>query len=110
MSQYSEIQKQELVKQYKNGRSVSDICEQYGISNSTIYNWIHLYADVKVSSGEILSAKKLLLLKQKIDKLIKELEIWKKSKCTDDAPLSKKLNAIESLYKEYGVHACCRVL
>jgi hypothetical protein len=40
-------------------------------------------------------------LGKKIRRLTKELEIWKKCKCTIDSSLPQKLEAIENIYEEY---------
>lgn len=40
MNKYSDEQKQEVIKRYANGESVSDIVSDYQIPRSTIYSWI----------------------------------------------------------------------
>ena len=40
MNKYSDEQKQEVIEQYANGESVSDIVADFQIPRSTIYSWI----------------------------------------------------------------------
>lgn len=107
---YTEMQKQQIVKLYSDGYRVTDLCSQNHIPHSTLYHWIHQYGEVKASNGEIITAHHLYLLKKRIQRLTVENEIWKKCNCTINSPLSQKLESIEKLYQEYGIHACCRVL
>ena len=107
---YTEEQKRKIVSEHQAGEKATDLCSEYNISKSTLYNWIQQYNEVKAENGEKITAHRLYLLEKRIDKLTKELEIWRRCKCTVDSPLPQKLEAIKSLYEEYGVHACCRVL
>ena len=107
---YTEEQKRKIVSEHQAGEKATDLCSEYNISKSTLYNWIQQYSEVKAENGEKITAHRLYLLEKRIDKLTKELEIWRRCKCTVDSPLPQKLEAIENLYEEYGVHACCRVL
>jgi transposase InsO family protein/transposase-like protein len=107
---YTEEQKRSIVREYHDSQKVIDLCDQYNLSKSTLYSWIHQYGEVKADNGEVITAHRVHLLEKRIGRLTKELEIWRKCKCTIDSPLAQKLKAIENLYEEYGVHACCRVL
>lgn len=107
---YSKIQQQQLVKLYSDGHNVTDLCNKYNIPRSTLYYWIHQYGEVKSSNGESITAQRLYLLEKRIQRLTIENEIWKKCDCTITSPLSQKLESIEKLYQEYGIHACYRVL
>ena len=95
--------------EYTDGRSVMDLCEEYQIPKSTIYHWIHQFSEIKTTNDTITS-RQVYLLQKRIKALEIENEIWRKSQCAINSPLDQKLAAIEQLYEEYGVHACCRVL
>jgi transposase-like protein len=107
---YSKIHQQQLVKLYSGGHNITNLCNKYNIPRSTLYHWIHQYGEVKASNRELITAQHLYLLEKRIQRLTIENEIWKKCDCTITSPLSQKLESIERLYEEYGVHACCRVL
>ncbi len=107
---YTKIQKQQMTKLYSDGHNVTYLCNKYDIPRSTLYHWIHQYGEVKASNGESITAQRLYLLEKRIQRLTIENEIWKKCDCTITSPLPQKLESIERLYQEYGVHACCRVL
>lgn len=44
---YNNSKKQELVSQYYNGKSVTEICQEHQISRSTFYSWIQAYRPVE---------------------------------------------------------------
>lgn len=48
-SQFSESQIIGILRCQDNGRSVSDICREYGISQATFYNWKSKYSGMEVS-------------------------------------------------------------
>lgn len=110
MTKYTETQKQELVKQYQDGISVSEICDTNNIPRSTFYYWIKQYKEIALVNKTNITPREVYLLKKRLKRLATENEIWRKCKCTIESSLSEKLEAINNLYKEYGVHACCRVL
>lgn len=91
-------------------QSVLSICQENSLSKSTLYNWIHLYSEIKTPKGKSLTSQQMAILERRIRRLEVELEVYKRSKCTVDSPLETKLAAIENLYQELGVRACCRVL
>ena len=40
---YSEEQKKEIVSRYMSGEKISSICEDTGVSKSTLYQWAKIY-------------------------------------------------------------------
>lgn len=110
MTKYTETQKHELVRQYENGISVSEICSTNNIPLSTFYYWIKQYKEITLVNKTNITPRQVYLLEKRLKRLTAENEIWRKCKCTINSTLSEKLEAIKNLYEEYGVHACCRVL
>ena len=71
--------KQEVVEKVKQGESVTDLSQQYGISNKTIYNWLKRRAESNISVLEYNKLKREnTLLKEIIGGLTIELEKTKK--------------------------------
>lgn len=102
---FTEGQKQSIVQEYTNGRSVMELCEEYQIPKSTIYHCFQRLKQptIPLQQGKYTYCKKIKALKI-------ENEIWRKSQCAINYPLDQKLASIGRLYEEYGVHACCHVL
>lgn len=48
-NKYSEVKIFEILKEYKSGVSVLEICRKHGISKSTLYKWRNKYQDMELS-------------------------------------------------------------
>jgi|TARA_Y100000389_G_scaffold115772_2_gene112950 putative transposase len=46
---YSEVKIFEILKEYKYGVNVLEICTKHGISKSTLYKWRNKYQDMELS-------------------------------------------------------------
>ncbi|MEG0385913.1 MAG: IS3 family transposase [Hydrogenoanaerobacterium sp.] len=102
--------KQKLIEQYKNGQSVTKLSGDFDIPKSTIYTWIHNFAEVKRPSGETCTPTQIYLLEKHIKKPETKLAIWEQSECAINSPLPQKFDAIMKLHKTYGVHSTCETL
>lgn len=49
-SKFTESQIVGILKQQESGRTVADICREYGISQATFFNWKSKYGGMDVSS------------------------------------------------------------
>ena len=49
-SKFNETKIVGILKQQESGRTVSDICREYGISQATFFNWKSKYGGMSVSS------------------------------------------------------------
>ncbi len=76
---YDEDYKKNIVKLIENGKSVSDIEREYGISRKNIYNWKYKYGKITTSTGETTSNDEIVKMKKKIQELEMENEILKKA-------------------------------
>ncbi len=65
---YDEEYKKNIVKLIENGKAISDIVREYGISRSLAYSWKKKYATIMASDGTI-------TCNDDIDKLKKELKV-----------------------------------
>lgn len=78
-NRYSEDFKQTIVELFKSGKSKSELSREYGVSRTSIDNWIKLYTEIKVDESEPISYKELLEIKKENQKLKQEAEILKKA-------------------------------
>lgn len=106
----SESEKLDLVDQYNTGKSIKDICGEYKISKSTLYNWIHEYSDIKTLTKNIVSPREYANLLRKLNRLEQENQIFKLSQCIPASPLSQKLEEIKCLSSQFPIRTLCKVL
>ena len=71
-TRYDEEFKQSLVALYNNGKIMSDLCKEYGVSKSALSKWIKLYSTVKMDDGDIMTAKQIKDLQKKLAQLEEE--------------------------------------
>ena len=77
---YDEEFKRTIVNLYNNGgKTQSALCQEYGISLTTLSRWIKQYSTVKTDDGEILTAKQVRDLQKRNAQLEEELMILKKA-------------------------------
>ena len=69
-SKFTESQIVGILKQQECGRTVSDICREYGISQATFFNWKSKYGGMDVSSLKRL--KELEVENMKLKKMYAE--------------------------------------
>ena len=63
----------------KNGKTQSQLCKEYGVSQSALGKWIKLYSTVEIDSGELLTAKQVKDLQKRNAQLEEENLILKKA-------------------------------
>lgn len=77
---YDEEFKRTLVNLYNNGgKTQAALCQEYGISSTTLSRWIKLYSTVETDDGEVLTAKQVKELQKRNAQLEEELMILKKA-------------------------------
>ena len=76
---YSDELKKTIIELYNTGKSLSVLSSEYGISKSTISDWIKNSKPVVVNNGEVVTLKEYKALKQEIALLKEENEILKKA-------------------------------
>ena len=77
---YDEEFKRTIVNLYNNGgKTQAALCQEYGISLTTLSRWIKQYSTVKTDDGEILTAKQVKDLQKRNAQLEEELMILKKA-------------------------------
>lgn len=92
-NQYDEDFKKSLVSLYHNDKTQSQLCKEYGVSQTALSRWVKQYSTVETDNGEILTAKQVWELQKRNAQLEEENLILKKAQnfCfakTPSAPVS----------------------
>jgi len=109
---YTNEAKMNIINRLNEGDSIKAICNEYGVSRSTLYRWTS-NCDKSISDSENvqdLSIKDYHMLQHRIEKLENIIAILKTVNCTLHAPLKEKLFELELLYGQYDVHTLCEAL
>lgn len=86
---YDDNFKRNLVTLYQNGKSLSSLTREYGVSLSAVTRWVKLYSEVTVENGEVLTAIQVKKLQKRNAQLEEENLILKKA-IAIFTPLSNK--------------------
>ena len=79
-NRYSEEFKRQIIELYLSGKPVTELAEEYGLVEQTIYKWKKLYAPtIKVDENQTISMKEYNALQKKMRELEMENEILKKA-------------------------------
>ncbi len=108
---YSDETKNQTVQQFINGKSVSEIHAQTGISRSTLYSWI----DTKSEEKTFTNSAKIKLrdyhdLVAKCERQEKIIQILKDSPCTVTSPLRERYAVIKNFRSKYSETLLCDAL
>ena len=76
---YTEEFKKSVVSLYSNGKTQTQLCEEYGISSSALSRWIKAYSEVKIDDGTVMTAKQVKELHKRNAQLEEENMILKKA-------------------------------
>ena len=76
---YDEDFKKSIVSLYQNGKSQTQLCKEYGISQSALSRWIKRYSTVETIDGDILTAQQIKELQKRNAQLEEENLILKKA-------------------------------
>ena len=76
---YDEEYKKNIVSLVENGKSISEIEREYGISRKNIYNWKYKYGTITTSTGETTNNDEITKLKKELKQIQMENEILKKA-------------------------------
>ena len=77
---FSEEFKRQIIDLYLSGKSVTELAEEYGLVEQTIYKWKKLYAPfIEVDENQTISMKEYKDLQKKMRELEMENEILKKA-------------------------------
>jgi len=107
---YTDQEKTAIITQYRQGKSIQELCTEYGVCERTIYRWAKKYCVIVPGEKRTLTVKECDMLLHRVEKLENIVAIWKTVNCTAHAPLKKKLHELELLYDQYDVHTLCEAL
>ena len=95
---------------HKQNWTIPMLCERFGISKSTAYNWIREYSPIKRTKGRTITAHDYYQLERENRTLRTENEIFRRSGCSLSSPLAEKLTVIDRLKSDFTVHMLCKTL
>ena len=78
-TKYDEDFEKSRVSLHQNGKTQSQLCKEYGVSQSALGKWIKQYSTVEVGDGELLTAKQVKELQKRNAQLEEENLILKKA-------------------------------
>ena len=76
---YTEEFRKSVVSLYHNGKTQSQLHEEYGVSPSALARWIKAYSEVKLDDNTVMSAKQVKALQKRNALLEEENLILKKA-------------------------------
>ncbi len=108
---YSDETKNQTVQQFINGKSVSEIHKQTGISRSTLYSWIDTKSEEKTfTNSEKIKLRDYHDLVAKCERQEKIIQILKDSPCTVTSPLRERYAVIKNFRSKYSETLLCDAL
>lgn len=105
-SHFPEEIKQYVVTQYKAGIVAKELCEEFGMTRSTLFKWVKERS--VNNNGQI--PREQYLLQTELERLRLEVKILTECGCSVNSPMSARLDAVERLYKKYPLRTLCRIL
>ena len=105
---YSKQDKENIIKQYESGVSITSMHNSTGIARSTLYNWINEHNSSK--KVKPLDRRDYIKLKMHCEKLENIIQILKTCGCTVDAPLKQRYEVIKELSSVYSIATLCNAL
>lgn len=79
INKYSEEFKKSIVTLHQNGKSLSQLAREYGVSVSALSKWTKLFSEVKIDDNTIVTAKQVKDLQKRNAMLEEENIILKKA-------------------------------
>ena len=76
---YDEDFKQSLVNLYQTGKTRSELCKDYGVSQTALSKWIKQFSQVKLEDNTVMTDKKIQELQKRNAQLEEENLILKKA-------------------------------
>lgn len=107
---YADQEKTAIITQFRQGKSIQELCTEYGVCERTIYRWAKKYCGIVPGEKRTLTVKECDMLLRRVEKLENIVAILKTVNCTVHDPLKKKLHELELLYEQYDVHTLCEAL
>ena len=74
-----EFKKQAVALAKQDDRSINQVAQSLGVSDSSLYRWIELYADDATTATDTQEAQRIRELEREVRKLKEERDILKKA-------------------------------
>lgn len=78
-NKYDEDFKKSLVSLHQNGKTQTQLCNEYGVSKSALSKWIKQYSTVETDDGQVLTSRQVKELQKRNAQLEEENLILKKA-------------------------------
>lgn len=78
-NKYDEDFKKSLVSLHQNRKTQTQLCKEYGVSQSALGKWVRQYSAVEMDDGDVLTAKQVKELQKRNAQLEEENLILKKA-------------------------------
>ena len=105
---YSKEEKENIIKQYESGVSITSIHKSTGVARSTLYSWVNEFRPR--AEGKLLNRGDYNKLKSHCEKLENIICILKTCGCSVDAPLKQRYEVIKELASVYSITTLCNAL
>ena len=112
-NKFSNEEKSAIVQKYWAGQSVASLCQQHGVSRSTLYSWLKPFRQLDASSKCLYSKytqKDYTDLKRHANKLERILEVLRNCDCSPNSPLEARISAFQELQNQYSARTLCDAL
>lgn len=96
-NKYDEDFKKSPVLLYQNSKTQTQLCKEYGVSQSALGKQVKQYFTVEMDDGDVLTAKQVKERQKRNEQLEEENLILKKRDCHLHATLKQRLDTIHKL-------------
>ena len=101
----------QAIADYQNGKSITSISRELGISRTSIHKWITLYVPHQSKPKKIeFTAAQFLAVKRKLEKTEREKLILMEAYASLNLSLTQKLALADTLNGKYMTKEMCRML
>ena len=107
-TKYDEDFKKSLVSLHQNGKTQTQLCKEYGVSQSALGKWVKQYSTVEIDDGEVLTAKQVKELQKRNAQLEENLIL--KKRLPSSRHTQPRLTAVHKLRFQHDIKTLCRVL
>lgn len=108
---YSLEFKDEVVRFYERGHSLSETLKKYGVSQSSLFAWTQDFVKRNPTyighTVDLRDDHKATAHMEKMDLIF---EVMQKAPCGMDASIDEKIKVIDSLSDQYSIHVLCDAL
>lgn len=107
----SDEKRNEIVRMYSENVPVSELMDRFGISRSSVYNYVKLDRMHQSSNACMkVNFRRIISMESELERLRQENEILKTCGCYIEAPLAEKLSGVDKLSDKFSIHALCKTL